>query len=116
LSNGGEGNAGRISPNKGKKFGPQSPELIAKRAAAISAAKLGKPCSAEHRAAMSKSRIGRPSKLKGLKRPEVSEGRKGINSGWWFNNGIQNVKAKECPVGFIKGRLPWKNSDNPKEL
>ena len=116
LSNGGEGNAGRVSPNKGKKFGPQSPELIAKRASAISKAKLGIKFSPEHRAAMSKSRIGRPSKLKGLKRPEVSEGRKGISSGLWFNNGIENIKSKECPDGFFRGRLPWKNSDKKEKI
>ena len=23
----------------------------------------------------------------------------------WFNNGIKNVRARECPEGFVKGRL-----------
>ena len=27
----------------------------------------------------------------------------------WFNNGIKNVRCKECPEGFKKGRLPFKN-------
>lgn len=32
----------------------------------------------------------------------VSEARKGCH---WFNNGITQVFAKECPKGFIKGKL-----------
>ena len=27
----------------------------------------------------------------------------------WFNNGIKNIRCKECPEGFKKGRLPFKN-------
>ena len=27
----------------------------------------------------------------------------------WFNNGIKNVFCKECPEGFVFGRLNWKN-------
>lgn len=27
----------------------------------------------------------------------------------WFNNGIKNVRCKECPEGFKKGRLPFKH-------
>ncbi len=28
----------------------------------------------------------------------------------WFNNGIKEVFTKECPYGFVKGRLPYSNS------
>lgn len=110
VSDGGEGNAGRIGPNKGKKFGPQSPDLIKKRATAISLSTKGKPKTLEHRQRMSETRKGRPSKLKGLSRPEVSKGRKGISSGFWFNDGIKNYRSKVCPENCVPGRLNWKKN------
>jgi len=30
---------------------------------------------------------------------------KDMKSHKWFNNGIKNIKAKECPEGFIRGRV-----------
>lgn len=41
--------------------------------------------------------LGNPSWNKGLKL--------GSNGTHWYNNGEVNVKAKECPEGFVKGRL-----------
>ena len=41
--------------------------------------------------------LGKPSWNKGLKL--------GSNGTHWYNNGEINVKAKECPEGFVKGRL-----------
>lgn len=35
---------------------------------------------------------------------KMSEKRK--NNYFWFNNGIVNKRAKECPEGFVPGRLP----------
>lgn len=29
------------------------------------------------------------------------------NGTHWYNNGEVNIKAKECPEGFVKGRLTW---------
>jgi len=111
LGDGGEGNAGRVSPNKGKKFGPQSSELIKKRSAAISLATKGKPKSLEHIQHMSEARKGKSSSLKGRVRPELSKNRKNISSGNWFNNGIVSVRSHICPENFIPGRLksPVKN-------
>ena len=28
----------------------------------------------------------------------------------WFNNGIKNIRTKECPVGFVSGRIKAKYS------
>ena len=50
-------------------------------------------------------------KFKGCKLTEetklkISEATKYKNMGRsWFNNGIKNVFVKECPSGFVKGRL-----------
>ena len=41
--------------------------------------------------------LGKPSRNKGKKL--------GPNGTHWYNNGEINVKAKECPEGFVKGRL-----------
>ena len=41
--------------------------------------------------------LGKPSRNKGKKL--------GSNGTHWYNNGEINVKAKECPEGFVKGRL-----------
>lgn len=49
----------------------------------------------------------------------VSEGQKrryanggkpspGSTGMYWFNNGVENICAFECPEGFVKGRLPYK--------
>ena len=35
-------------------------------------------------------------------RKKISEGNKGTR---WFNNGEINIRAKECPEGFVPGRL-----------
>ena len=40
---------------------------------------------------------------------KMSIARKGLNTWskncYWFNNGIINIKVKECPAGFVRGRL-----------
>lgn len=28
-----------------------------------------------------------------------------LNQLYWFNNGIKSIRAKECPNGFVKGRI-----------
>lgn len=48
-------------------------------------------------------------KLKGFKpsdktRQKISEAIKGKR---WFNNGIKNIRAFECPEGFVQGRLKF---------
>jgi hypothetical protein len=38
-------------------------------------------------------------------RKKISESRKGLR---WFNNGKENVTRKECPPGFVSGRINLK--------
>ena len=94
----------------------------------ISETKKGKPKSEEHKRKMSEARkgkrLGRDNPFYGKTHSEeskkkmseakkgkqlteetkkkLSEARKGKH---WFNNGKINVRAKECPPGFVPGRL-----------
>ena len=59
--------------------------------------------SEETRKRMSESHKGKQGPNKGKKHSEEWARKM---SGWhWYNNGEINVKAKECPEGFVKGRL-----------
>ena len=74
----------------------------------------GKHHSAEARKKMSESRKGENNPLFGKHHSEetckkISEANKGKNH-WtkgtnWYNNGVKSIRAKECPKGFVKGRL-----------
>ena len=57
----------------------------------------GKHHTEETKRKLSEVKKGKPSWNKGLKL--------GTNGTHWYNNGKINVKAKECPEGFVKGRL-----------
>lgn len=65
--------------NKGKKVKPASIETRMK----ISIAKLGRKLSIEHK-------------------QHIGDSKRGM---LWWNNGIINVRAKNCPIGFVKGML-----------
>ena len=77
-----EAHKGNPSGNKGKHFSDESKNKL-------SEAHKGKKRSEEDKRNISES-------LKGHK--AWSKGRK------WYNNGIKNVMAFECPEGFVKGR------------
>ena len=67
----------------------------------------GKHHSEESKIKISEAKKGKPSWNKGLKL--------GSNGTHWYNNGEVNVKAKECPDGFVKGRLnAWQNNTEIK--
>ena len=83
----------------------------------LSEANIGKKHSAETKKKMSESRKGNIPWNKGKKgkkhseetRKKLSEAMKGKNI-WtkgmhWFNNGKICIKSKECPPGFVPGRL-----------
>ena len=85
---------------------------------------LGKQHSEESRKKISESRNGKQSGMKGKhhseeSRKKMSEAKKGKHFSeesrkkmseakkgkHWYNNGVKSIRAKECPKGFVKGRI-----------
>ena len=85
---------------------------------------LGKQHSEESCKKMSEARKGKPSWMKDKhhseeSRKKMSEAKKGkhfseehkrklsdVQKGThWYNNGVKSTRAKECPKGFVKGRV-----------
>ena len=69
--------------------------------------KKGKQFSEEHKKKLSEANKGKPTWSKGKQfseehKKKLSEANKGMR---FFNNGIKNVRAKECPDGFVPGKL-----------
>ena len=77
-------------------------------------AKEGKKLSAEHKNKICAAMKGKPGPNKGKKfseehKKKLRETHKGKNI-WtkgkhWYNNGKINIMSKECPDGFVPGRL-----------
>ena len=73
----------------------------------LSEAKKGKHHSEEHKKKLSEAKKGK--KRSEETKKKLSEAHKGKNI-WtkrtrWYNNGIINIRAKECPEGFVPGML-----------
>ena len=97
---------------KGKKRKPFTEETKRK----MSEAKKGKkrkPFTEEWKRKMSEAKKGNKNmlgkRLSEETKRKMSIAHQGKNT-WsktlhWFNNGIINIKVKECPEGFVKGRL-----------
>ena len=93
---------GKPGTNKGKVFSEEHKRKI-------SEAHKGKKLSDEHIKNMSKSLKGRTSPNKGKRCIWLSEYNKTMNKlnvgKHWYNNGVANIRAFECPNGFVDGRL-----------
>lgn len=76
----------------------------------ISKALKGKKHTKEHRDALSKALKGKSIHTDEWKK-ENSERTKGTK---WFNNGEKCIMSKECPEGFVPGRLKFKKKDEEK--
>ena len=118
IANGGQG--GNLGEEVNKKLIGKNNHFYGKHHSEetrmkLSEAKKGKPSgrrgvhlSEEHKRHISEGRKGKPAWNKGKKGVQQAwnKGQKlGSNGTHWYNNGEVNVKAKECPEGFVKGRL-----------
>ena len=65
--------------------------------------KKGKPKSEEHKKKLSEAKKGKH--LSEEHKKKMSEAQKGYH---WYNNGEINIRAKECPPGFVPGMLKRK--------
>ena len=83
--------------HKDHKVSEETRKKISEKLKGKQAWNKGKHHSEESKQKMSEAHKGKPSWKKGLKL--------GSNGTHWYNNGEINVKAKECPEGFVKGRL-----------
>ena len=63
--------------------------------------KLRKPRSEEIKKKISESLKGKNNPMFGKRGSDNPNYRK-----HWFNNGVTNILAKECPDGFVHGMLP----------
>ena len=81
---------------KGKKCNPFTKEHKQK----ISKALKGHTISEETKRKISDKHKGKPLSEESKKKMAVA-----FKALHWFNNGIKNVRARECPSGFVKGRL-----------
>ena len=67
----------------------------------------GKPKSEETKKKISEAQKGEKNSMYGKQLSEETKKKMGeAHKGkLWFNNGIINIRAKECPPGFVPGRL-----------
>ena len=88
--------------NKGKKLSEETRNKISASKKGKQLGKdnpfYGKKHSEEAREKMREAKKGK--KLSEETKKKLSEVRKGMH---WFNNGKTNIKAKECPPGFVPG-------------
>ena len=84
-----EARKGIPGPNKGKKFSEETRRKLSEAKKGKIGPNKGKKLSEETRRKISKT-------LKG------NTGTKGKH---WYNNGEINIKARECPEGFVPGRI-----------
>lgn len=107
----------KTGPNKGKKMSEETRNKMSESRKGkhpseetkkkLSESNKGKPRSAETRKKLSEAHKGKPSPNKGKKfseehKKKIAEAKKGKH---WYNNGKINIRAKECPNGFIPGRI-----------
>ena len=82
---------GKPAPNKGKHFSEETRKKLSE---------AKKNMSAETKKKMSES--GKGKKMSEESKKKMSEAKKGMH---WFNNGEKCVRARECPPGFVPGRI-----------
>lgn len=82
---------------KGKKLSEEHKKKLSECSARFW---LGKHLSEETKDKLRKKRLG--THLSYEARKKMSMSRTGM---WWYNNGEVEIKARECPEGYVRGRL-----------
>ena len=102
LHNKGENspNYGKPSWNKGKHPSEETRKKMREAKKGEKNPNYGKHFSEEHKNKLSAANKGK--KLSEETRKKLREAKKGMR---WFNNGKINIRAKECPEGFVPGIL-----------
>ena len=77
----------------------------------LSEAHKGKHLSEESKKKLSEANKGK--KLSEETKKKLSEARKSLH---WFNNGKISKRAKECPLGFVPGRIEKLSEETKKKL
>ena len=86
--------------NKGKKMSDEARRKMSEAKKGKTPWNKGKHYTVESKKKMSDANKGKH--LSEETKKKLSEARKGMR---WFNNGETNIKAKECPEGFVPGRV-----------
>jgi hypothetical protein len=89
--------------HKGKKLSAETKRKIS----TSSKGKQKPPMTIEHRKNISEANKGKNkgNHLSDGHRKKIGAAKKGA---CWYNNGEINIRAKECPEGFVPGRIHWK--------
>lgn len=102
---------GRPSPRKGAKLSAETKRKMSEARKQYlqhnPAPWQGKKHSSESLKKMSEAHKGK--KFSAETRAKLSEAQRGKPRGRFYNNGVINVRAFECPEGFIPGRLKKEN-------
>ena len=85
---------------KGKKCSKETKKKMSEAKKCEKNPMYGKHLSEEHKNKVAEAMKGHP--ISEESRKKMSKSRKGMR---WFNNGEKCVRAKECPPGFVPGRL-----------
>ena len=81
-------NKGKPGPNKGKKFSEETRRKMAE------AHKGRQPMLGKHHSGETRNKMR-----------EAHKGNKNVRGKHWYNNSKIEIMAKECPEGFVPGRL-----------
>ena len=112
-----EAHKGKSVWNKGKKLSEETKKKLSETHKGkklseearkkMSEAHKGKHHSEETKKKLSEANKGKPSWNKGKKMSKETRNKMGeVHKGTrWYNNGIINIRAKECPDGFVPGML-----------
>lgn len=72
---------------------------------------IGCKLSEDHKKKLSEAKLNNPvrywsgKKLSEEHKKKLAESKKGRG---WYNNGERSTLSRECPEGFVPGRLPWR--------